>query len=141
MGAFPAPRRVPHLALANVTLDVNDMDRAVRFWTAALGYAVVRRDEHYAKLAHPSDPRRVVLGIQPTDEPKRGANRMHVDLETDDMAAEVARLESLGASRAAGWPYPGVGDGSDCNWVVMRDPDGNEFCVTQRERLLFASKP
>ena len=132
---------MPHLALANVTLDVNDMDRAVRFWTAALGYEAVRRDEHYAKLAHPADARRVVLGLQPTVEPKRGANRMHVDLETDDMRAEVVRLESLGASRAADWPYPGIGDGSDCNWVVMRDPDGNEFCVTQRERLLFASGP
>lgn len=126
-----------HLALANVTLDVNDMDRAVRFWTAALGYAVVRRDEFYAKLAHPADPRRIVLGLQPTDEPKRGANRMHVDLETDDMAGEVRRLESLGGTRATDWAYPG----EDCNWVVMRDPDGNEFCVTQRERLLFKAPP
>ena len=129
---------MPHLALANVTLDVNDMDRAVRFWTAALQYEVVRRDEHYAKLAHPSDARRIVLGLQPTDAPKRGANRMHVDLETDDMPAEVERLEGLGATRAADWAYPGDQGGADCNWVVMRDPSGNEFCVTQRERLLFA---
>ena len=124
-----------HLALANVTLDVNDMDRAVGFWTAALGYEVVRRDEHYAALEHPTDRRRLRLGLQPTAETKRGANRMHLDLETDDMLAETKRLESIGGRRATDWPYPG----DDCNWIVMEDPDGNEFCVTERARLLFTT--
>jgi hypothetical protein len=54
---------------------------------------------------------------------KTGKNRLHLDLRPEDQAAEVARLEALGASRA------NVGQGPEVSWVVMADPDGNEFCV------------
>ena len=54
---------------------------------------------------------------------KTGKNRLHLDLRPGDQAAEVARLEGLGASRGD------VGQGPDVSWVVMADPDGNEFCV------------
>jgi len=54
---------------------------------------------------------------------KAGKNRLHLDLRPGDQAAEVARLEGLGASRAD------IGQGSQVSWVVMADPDGNEFCV------------
>ena len=56
-------------------------------------------------------------------EGKTGKNRLHLDLRPQDQAAEVARLEALGASRA------NVGQGPEVSWVVMADPDGNEFCV------------
>lgn len=56
-------------------------------------------------------------------EGKTGKNRLHLDLRPEDQAAEVARLEALGASRA------NVGQGPEVSWVVMADPDGNEFCV------------
>ena len=56
-------------------------------------------------------------------EEKAGKNRRHLDLRPEDQAAEVARLEALGARRAD------VGQGPDVSWVVMADPDGNEFCV------------
>jgi Glyoxalase-like domain len=56
-------------------------------------------------------------------EEKAGKNRLHLDLRPADQAAKVARLERLGASRTD------VGQGSDVSWVVMADPDGNEFCV------------
>ena len=55
-------------------------------------------------------------------EPKVGENRLHLDLRPVDQAAEVARLEQLGARRVD------IGQG-DVTWVVMADPDGNEFCV------------
>ena len=55
-------------------------------------------------------------------EDKKGKNRLHVDLRPDDQDAEVARLESLGATRAD------IGQG-ETRWVVMADPEGNEFCV------------
>ncbi len=58
-------------------------------------------------------------------EEKAGKNRLHLDLRPKEQAAEVARLESLGARRAD------VGQGADVSWVVMVDPDGNEFCVLQ----------
>ena len=52
-------------------------------------------------------------------------NRLHLDLCPHDQAAEVALLDGLGAHRVS------VGQGPDANWVVMRDPDGNEFDVRQ----------
>jgi hypothetical protein len=55
-------------------------------------------------------------------EPKSGKNRLHLDLRPRDQAAEVARLEGLGARRID------IGQG-DQTWVVLADPDGNEFCV------------
>jgi hypothetical protein len=58
-------------------------------------------------------------------EAKAGKNRLHLDLRPDDQAAEVARLETLGARRAS------VGQSDEVGWVVMQDPEGNEFCVLQ----------
>ncbi len=56
-------------------------------------------------------------------EGKSVKNRLHLDLRPVDQAAEVARLESLGAKRVS------IGQGEDASWVVMADPEGNEFCV------------
>jgi hypothetical protein len=50
-------------------------------------------------------------------------NRLHIDLQPVDQQAEVERLEALGASRVF------VGQGDDVTWVVLADPEGNEFCV------------
>ena len=58
--------------------------------------------------------------------PTRVKNRLHLDLRPDDQAAEVARLEALGATRVD------IGQGDDVTWVVLADPEGNEFCVLQR---------
>lgn len=59
-----------------------------------------------------------------------GKNRLHLDLRPKDQAAEVARLEQLGARRVD------VGQAADASWVVMADPDGNEFCVLRPLRSL-----
>ncbi len=56
-------------------------------------------------------------------EGKPGKNRLHIDLRPDDQAAEVARLTELGARRID------IGQRPDVTWVVMADPEGNEFCV------------
>jgi hypothetical protein len=56
-------------------------------------------------------------------EAKSLKNRLHLDLRPNDQSTEVVRLESLGASRVS------VGQGDDVTWVVMSDPEGNEFCV------------
>ena len=56
-------------------------------------------------------------------EEKAGKNRLHLDLRPEDQAAEVARLQGLGAVLAD------VGQGAAVSWVVMADPDGNEFDV------------
>jgi hypothetical protein len=54
---------------------------------------------------------------------KEPKNRLHLDLRPGDQAKEVQRLEALGATRVS------VGQGPAVTWVVMADPDGNEFCV------------
>jgi Glyoxalase-like domain len=66
--------------------------------------------------------RRRILLIRAPDE-KLNKNRIHFDLRPDDQAAEVERLEGLGAKRID------IGQGDDVSWVVMADPEGNEFCV------------
>ena len=59
---------------------------------------------------------------------KEVKNRLHLDLRPEDRDAEVARLEGLGARRVS------VGQGPEVAWVVMADPDGNEFCVLRALR-------
>ena len=56
-------------------------------------------------------------------EGKSVKNRLHLDLRPEDQAAEVARIEALGATRVD------IGQGPDVTWVVLADPEGNEFCV------------
>ena len=58
-------------------------------------------------------------------------NRLHIDLDPDDRDAEVERLLTLGATRAD------VGQGADATWVVLADPEGNEFCVLRPHRSLI----
>lgn len=113
--------------VAYFTIDVDDLDAAVTFWSAALG-AITEpggpTSRHiYRKLRLPDAEVRVLL--QRTDDAKTSKNRMHLDLETDDVEAEVRRLEVLGASR---WDHQ-TERGFD--FWVMRDPWGNEFCVLQ----------
>jgi catechol 2,3-dioxygenase-like lactoylglutathione lyase family enzyme len=119
---------VAHLALANLVLEVTDVERAARFWSEALGYVEYARPPGGVALQHPTDARRPALGLQRAERPVPRDFWIHFDLETDDRAAEVARLEKLGATREPDWPYPLP----EPNWTVMRDPDGHVFCVSQR---------
>jgi catechol 2,3-dioxygenase-like lactoylglutathione lyase family enzyme len=110
--------------IGSVVVNTNDMDRAIAFWTQALGYEVRSGDESFTVL---HDPGRTwaFLALQKTEEPRTGLNRLHLDLFTSDQPGEIARLERLGAVRIP-WEYPVEDD-----FVVMADPDGNEFCVIQ----------
>ncbi|MFL6164305.1 MAG: VOC family protein [Jatrophihabitantaceae bacterium] len=116
---------VGDLYLATVVLNVQDMPRAVRFWTAALGY-VQREAEWDPRFMMLIDPngRRPPVSCQLTDVPPQEPVRVHLDLYTSDQDRHVERLIALGATRAEDWPYPANPD-----FVVLRDPDGNEFCV------------
>jgi catechol 2,3-dioxygenase-like lactoylglutathione lyase family enzyme len=124
--------RVGDLHLATVVLNVHDMVRAVDFWTAALGYEQ-REDDldpEFTMLVDP-DGRRLPVSLQLSDErPDERPVRIHLDLYTDEQSRHVDRLVSLGATRVEDWPYP---DGAD--FVVLRDPDGNELCVIDHAEL------
>lgn len=117
------------LYVGSTVINAADLDRAIAFWTAALGY-VVRDPSHDPTFAVLTDPERAWsnLSVQLSDERKAGRNRLHLDLYTDDQIGDVARLESLGARRLP-WDYP-----PETDFVVMADPDGNEFCVIQTDR-------
>jgi len=113
------------LYIGSTVINTMDVERGIAFWTAALSYVVRNSDPTFAVL---TDPRRrwSNISLQLTEEPKRRRNRLHLDLYAHDQRAEVARLEGLGARREP-WEYR---EGAD--YVVMADPDGNEFCVIQR---------
>lgn len=112
------------LYVGSTVINTADLDRGIAFWTAALGYVVRSSDPTFAVLTDP-ERRWSNVSLQRSDEPKRGRNRLHLDLYTTDREGEAARLEELGATRLP-WEYP-----PDPDFVVMADPDGNEFCVVQ----------
>jgi catechol 2,3-dioxygenase-like lactoylglutathione lyase family enzyme len=107
-------------------IDSAHPSKSADFWEAALGWRRTYDADHEVVLEPPegSPEDGVVpdLLFLKVSDPKTVKNRLHLDLRPGDQAAEVARLEALGARRAD------VGQG-DVSWVVLTDPDGNEFCV------------
>ncbi len=91
------------------------------WWRDVLDWVVV--DDGPIVFEIQSEPDRLpgILFLA-SDSAKAGQNRLHIDLRPDDQAAEVTRLVEMGASRVD------VGQG-DAPWVVLADPEGNEFCV------------
>ena len=110
-------------AKLGLVLDCADPERLAAFWSEAIGYTTLGGAGSYVLLVDEAKERPKLL-LQRVDEPKAGKNRMHVDIETDDVDGEVERLEGLGARRL---DDPMEEHGS--RWVVMADPEGNEFCV------------
>jgi predicted enzyme related to lactoylglutathione lyase len=109
------------------TLDVADVDVMAAFWSAALGYRIERGDDGCAKLYPPGGTPAPTVWLQAGAGPKAGKNRTHPDLHTGDVDAEVDRLLGLGARRAD------VGQTGDEPFVVLADPEGNEFCVLRND--------
>jgi len=105
-----------------LTLDVADPDVQQAFWCAALGYEHVGGARQYRALADPAGKGPKVL-LQQVPEAKAAKNRLHLDLHVADIEAEAARLEACGAVRV------GKADEFGISWIVMHDPEGNEFCV------------
>ena len=125
-----ASKREPHMhhsRLCALLIDCKtaDVDQAARFWADALGRPVdvdhpgTRGD--YRMLETPPDE--PLVQIQRVDH----ESRVHLDIETDDIPAEVRRLEGLGAK---------VADRLD-RWVVMEAPTGQRFCVVRVQRPGF----
>ena len=110
-----------------VVVDVADADRAVAFWSAALGYRPFGQLGQYRSLVDP-DGAGPKLVLQEVADAKEGKNRVHLDLHVADVAAEVARLEGLGATRLDVDPVAEAGT----QWIRMSDPDGNELCVVRQ---------
>lgn len=115
------------LRIQNVSVDARDPMRVAAFWRDALGWVITSGDDIDEVVLEPP-PDSAYAGLVPdilflrVPETKSVKNRLHLDLRPDDRDLEVARLLALGAREVS------VGQG-DVTWVVLADPEGNEFCV------------
>ncbi len=114
-----------------LVIDARDPRSIARFWAAVLDQQVLY--ESADEVIVGSDEHRYPgLCFVPVPEHKTVKNRLHIDLDPDDRDAEVKRIIALGARRAD------VGQGPDATWVVLADPEGNEFCVLRPHRSLVS---
>jgi hypothetical protein len=106
----------------------DDIEVAAEFWGRVLGLDPLPttdpRDKNYIRFR--TAPNDLDIEVQKVDHP----SRVHIDIETDDIAAEVRRLEALGAVKIA----------QIRDWVVMEAPTGHRFCVVSVQRSGFASE-
>jgi len=121
----PRPVYLDTGPIAAVVVHCSDPRALARFWDGAMDWTLHQVNDDFASL-------RSAKGVGPYLEfirvpgEKTVKNRIHLDLRPypgDDQAAEVARLQALGATPAD------VGQGDDVPWTVLADPEGNEFCV------------
>lgn len=114
--------------LGTIVIDcqTQDIDAAASFWSAALGRTAVKLQppnaDRYRALKGP--PGEATMLVQAVDH----SSRVHLDIETDDIEAELARLEALRANRVA----------QVKTWWVMEAPTGQRFCVVKPQRPDFA---
>jgi predicted enzyme related to lactoylglutathione lyase len=110
-----------------IDCETADLNAAAAFWSAALGLKGKKYDDpaeaNYVTLE--TRPEDYHIEVQKVDHP----SRVHLDIETDDIEAEVRRLEALGARRIAAVK----------RWVVMEAPTGQRFCVVRPQRADFAA--
>jgi predicted enzyme related to lactoylglutathione lyase len=107
-----------------VVIDCAEPGALARFWADVTGYRIRPGDEDWASIEGEGD-RNIVIGFQKVPEGKVVKNRVHVDLGARDEEAEARRIEALGATRL--W----VSDDPEDPFVVLADPEGNEFCVVR----------
>jgi hypothetical protein len=123
---FPEEEAMHHSRLSTFVIDCQgpDVDEAARFWSAALGRRIVGQEDQYRMLE--ARPDEAMLLVQQVDHP----SRIHLDIESDDLEAEVKRLENLGARRLAHVK----------RWWVMEAPTGQRFCVVNPQRGPLAGR-
>jgi catechol-2,3-dioxygenase len=110
------------------TLDVHDVPRMATFWSQVMGFEVDAGNDGCATLWAAGQEPAVTIWLQRVDEAKQTKNRCHPDLVVDgDVDAEVERLLALGATRAD------VGQTGAEGFVVLADPEGNEFCLLRSD--------
>jgi Glyoxalase-like domain len=117
----------PPIRIQCVVIDCAEPQELARFWAAALGWRVTFSSDAECALEPPegsaeTDVSPDLVFVRVPDE-KVVKNRLHLDLRPDDQDAHVERLLALGATRAE------IGQTGEEPWVVLADPEGNEFCV------------
>ena len=115
-----------------VVIDCSDLDRSAEFWADVLGYAPGPASSGPASTGSyrgltPKSGAGIDLLLQRVPDAKGQKNRLHLDLRTPDLDAEVRRVLGLGATLLTREPVAEDG----WLWHILADPDGNEFCVLQ----------
>jgi predicted enzyme related to lactoylglutathione lyase len=105
-----------------IVVDSRDPARLARWWAEVLGFRVTVEKPDLVAIAGADDSHPAITFVPVSDE-KTGKNRLHLDLAPDDQSAEIERLLDMGARHAEIGQPPGTG------WMVLADPEGNEFCL------------
>jgi predicted enzyme related to lactoylglutathione lyase len=114
------------IRIQDVVVDSDDLELEARFWSDVLGWRITYRSDEEWVIEPPEGSPEVdvvpdILFVKVPDQ-KVVKNRLHFDLRPKDQDVEVRRILDLGATRAD------IGQ-TDVTWVVLADPEGNEFCV------------
>lgn len=111
------------LALSMITVDTRDALPLARWWAEQIGGTIVaENDGWYVVVALTNGLR---LSFQKVDDPTPGKNRLHLDLTSGDLDADIARLLAVGATKIVDYEMYGG------RWATLADPDGNQFCVAE----------
>ncbi len=113
----PAPR------VGSVVINTDNPDRLAAFWTALLGVGIARRSGPFFIWLEPQHDGGISVAFQQVDEPTGGRRRLHLDMTVDHLDSSVQRALDLGATHIE------EHTSGDFRWVVLADPDGNEFCL------------
>ena len=109
----------PEIEIADIIIDCSDPAALASFWAELLERPVAGSKGPYVWLQR--SPAAVGVGFQKVTQPKTGKNRLHLDVSAADVAAAKVRIEALDGRRVDGFEPGG--------FLVMADPEGNEFCV------------
>jgi len=108
-----------------IVIDCADPESLAAFWSAVTGYELQASSDRWAAIVG-EGTRDICIAFQRVPEGKVTKNRVHIDLSATDETQEAARIEALGATRL--W----VSEKPDDAFVVLADPEGNEFCVVRQ---------
>ncbi len=117
------------LRVGSIVIRVDDLERQVEFWSAALGYERRVGDDDDFVLLRPKDGVGPNVSLDRVRSTVQVPPRIHLDLYAEDQAGEVARLLRLGATEVHWDKRP-----QDADYVILADPEGNRFCVVDISR-------
>jgi predicted enzyme related to lactoylglutathione lyase len=112
--------------LSTIVFDCSDPELLAHFWGGLLGVGVAYRDDTWVALERTPEGGRIAF--QPVSEVKGVKNRLHVDLLVDDLSASTATAVASGATAVGSVVVEANG-----SYQVLRDPEGNEFCLVTAE--------
>jgi predicted enzyme related to lactoylglutathione lyase len=114
--------------ISSISIEAVDPRQVAKFWCAVLGWEIQHLDSTGAEIAPSDGSWWPIIDIGRVPERKTVKNRLHLDIRADESTQhdELRRLLDLGAQRVD------VGQTSDSTWIVLADPEGNEFCLLSR---------